>query len=190
MHVGQVVPDEHGQARVLLQELPRHALLLFRRHVQTWQAPRDHRSVRADLRSACRRWVAFPNPAGAEPGAVPGQPIQVNRISFLRPLSAATRPPELILYDQPPVTESRVMVTGRRLETTSRCAFSLWPSGVEPAEPSGAAMGDMVGSSNTNVAKQSGGRVGLNARGCVHVHCRGGRPRVLGQSQPATVHRG
>lgn len=51
----------------------------------------------------------------------PGQPIQVKDMLFLQPERAETRPPEDILKWYSPAA-SLVMVMGRRLETTMRCA--------------------------------------------------------------------
>ena len=59
---------------------------------------------------------------------------------FLRPLSAETRPPEDILNVQP-AAPSRVMVTGRRFDTTSRCAL-LGAVGVVPDLGVGRVAGD------------------------------------------------
>lgn len=52
------------------------------------------------------------------PVDLPGQPIQVNDICFLSPLSAETRPPELIENFQP--FSPFVIVIGRRFETQRR----------------------------------------------------------------------
>lgn len=54
---------------------------------------------------------------------LPGQPIQVKDIIFLRPLNAATKPPEDILNANSFVLGSLFTVTGNRLETTSKRRF-------------------------------------------------------------------
>lgn len=49
---------------------------------------------------------------------IPGQPIQVNVISFFNPDKAETSPPELILKSHP--SSFGLIVTGKRLDTTMR----------------------------------------------------------------------
>lgn len=61
---------------------------------------------------------------------LPGQPIQVNSISFFNPDKALTKPPLLILQFQPFPSGFFVMVMGNLFEMTIKRDFVLSPIGI------------------------------------------------------------